>query len=193
MQTLILNFSLHSNSPQCLSILPVSGCPSVQADCGKAGLWGRGSSWSWSLEQSLFSPGLTWLCATSAQCAVTELQCGSIQQTLPGAGSGLTLVSLIPTCQDGYFSRKVAVNSPEHYSITCDKSLTAFLAVLQLQEKLQLIDVAELSWKLRIVCVINCVYLVWSVPMYSKSFELSMKVRELFLNQDISILQLIYR
>lgn len=29
--------------------------------------------------------------------------------------------------------------------------------------------------------------------MYSQSFELSMKVRELFLNQDISILQLIYR
>lgn len=56
------------------------------------------------------------------------------------------------------FSGKVAVNSPEHYCITCDKSLTAFLVALQLQEKLQFIGVPELSWKLRIVCVINCVY-----------------------------------
>lgn len=55
-----------------------------------------------------------------------------LQQTLQRAGSRLTLGFINSTCQDGYFSGKVAVNSPEQYCITCDKSLTAFLAALQL-------------------------------------------------------------
>lgn len=68
------------------------------------------------------------VCQFCTVCSGTA-ECGSIQQALQRAGSGLTLGFM-----NSQMSGWLFFNSPEHCCITCDKSLGAFLAALQLQE-----------------------------------------------------------
>lgn len=175
------------------------GMPQYAAKVKRQGFERRGSVWSWSLEQSLFLPGLA--CRSEAVCQFCRM-CNDIAEKCDSSKCcrkqvpWLTLYflssqhSVLLLFQKGCCKLSRAVSHRTRCKACClvqlftcahGLSFSFILAVLEA-------NYSPLSFTVytKILCVL--VYLL-------KSFESALLIGELFLHQDVSIkpLQFIYR